>query len=322
MDGGNTNQGGGRAATAKKTDKTRRIWSIREEQVLMSAMKDLVAHGWKSDNGFRTGYLVRCENAMKVAFPNTDLLAVPHITSKITSWKKSYGNIITTQSSGVGFNTTTGELDCTDEQWEAVLRRDPKMHTMRSKEWPMFNDWVELFGKDRATGFVAEDVPDAYTTLEENDSPIPVADQGVQEETEFNGVNQSGKRKAEMKEGQGENNIPTATKKDCASTSGKKQKSRSENSESLMTTMFGEFFKCTGERLENIAQRIGYDKDIRTARKQVFEMLGGIDSLTLVDKLDVCEIIGSKIEWLEIFMGLPEDARSVYVHRVLDRHRA
>ncbi|KAL8526670.1 hypothetical protein ACS0TY_015755 [Phlomoides rotata] len=89
-----------------------------------------------------------------------------------------------------------------------------------------------------------------------------------------------------------------------------------------MTTLFGEFFKSTGERLETIAQRIGYDKDIGTARKQVFEMLGGIQSLTLVDKLDVCEIIGAKIEWLEIFMGLPEDARSVYVHRVLDRHRA
>ncbi|KAL8490256.1 hypothetical protein ACS0TY_025968 [Phlomoides rotata] len=103
---GNNNQGGG----------TRRIWSIHEEQVLMSAFKDLVAHG--SD----TGNLVRCENAMKGAFPNTDLIAVPHITSKIIAWKKSYGIILTAQSSGVGFNTMTSELDCIDEQWEAVLQ--------------------------------------------------------------------------------------------------------------------------------------------------------------------------------------------------------
>ncbi|KAL8514444.1 hypothetical protein ACS0TY_013526 [Phlomoides rotata] len=108
MEGGNNNLGGGRAAGARKRDKTRRIWSAHEEQVLMVALKDLVAHGWKSDNGFRTGYLVCCENAMKVAFPNTDLLATPHITSKITSWKKSYVNIVTAQSSGVGFNTITG----------------------------------------------------------------------------------------------------------------------------------------------------------------------------------------------------------------------
>ncbi|KAL8497551.1 hypothetical protein ACS0TY_021038 [Phlomoides rotata] len=129
MEGGNNNPSGGRASGARKTDKTLRIWSAHEEQVLMVRLKDLVAHGWKFDNGFRTGYLVRCENAMKVAFPNTDLLATPHITS----WKKSYGNIVTAQSSGVGFNTTTGELDCTNEQWEAVLRRDPTMRTMRNK---------------------------------------------------------------------------------------------------------------------------------------------------------------------------------------------
>ncbi|KAL8545937.1 hypothetical protein ACS0TY_005886 [Phlomoides rotata] len=126
-----------------------------------------------------------------------------------------------------------------------------------------------------------------------------------------------------MKEDQGESNVEYTTKKDRATTnSGKKQKSKSEISDSSVTAMFGKFFKCTGERLENIAQRIGYDKDIGTARKQVFEMLGGIQSLTLIDKLDVCEIIGAKIEWLEIFMGLPEDARAVYVHRVLDRRRA
>ncbi|KAL8533928.1 hypothetical protein ACS0TY_010089 [Phlomoides rotata] len=41
-----------------------------------------------------------------------------------------------------------------------------------------------------------------------------------------------------------------------------KKKSRSETSDSSMATMFGEFFKCTGERLESIAQRIWYDKDI------------------------------------------------------------
>ncbi|KAL8525787.1 hypothetical protein ACS0TY_015140 [Phlomoides rotata] len=112
--------------------------------------------------------------------------------------------------------------------------------------------------------------------------------------------------------------VAYTTKKECASTSsGKKLNSRSENSE-----MSGEFFKCTGERLENIAQMTGYDNDIITTRKQVFEILSRINNLTLVDKLDVCEIIGNKIESLKIFIGLLEEARHVYVHRVLDRHKA
>ncbi|KAL8458718.1 hypothetical protein ACS0TY_036286 [Phlomoides rotata] len=141
MEGGNNNQDGSRAGAASKTDKTRRIWTTREEQVLMAALKDLVAHGWKSDNGFHTGYLVSCENAMKVAFPNTGLLATPHIASKITSWKKSYGNIVTAQYSGVGFNTITGQ----------------------------------------AIGSGGEDVSEAFIFIDDNDITNPTADQGLEE---------------------------------------------------------------------------------------------------------------------------------------------
>ncbi|KAL8490253.1 hypothetical protein ACS0TY_025965 [Phlomoides rotata] len=165
----------------------------------------------------------------------------------------------------------------------------------------MFNDWVEVFGKDREAGYVAEDVPDAYTSLDDNDGPIPTADQGAHEQTGFQG-NQTSKRKVEMNEEQGENNVTYNIKKDCVvSGSKKKLKSRSDNSKSSMATMFGEFFKCNGERLENIAQSIGYDKDIGTARKQVFEMLGGIDSLSLVDKQGQCmSTVCSAVTWLDL----------------------
>ncbi|KAL8460008.1 hypothetical protein ACS0TY_031789 [Phlomoides rotata] len=70
-----------------------------------------------------------------------------------------------------------------------------------------------------------------------------------------------------MKEDQGESNVEYTKKDRVTTTSGKKQKSRSKISESSVTAVFGEFFKSTGVRLETIAQRIGYDKDIGTARK-------------------------------------------------------
>ncbi|KAG6431359.1 hypothetical protein SASPL_109438 [Salvia splendens] len=40
-----------------KADRSRRIWSVREEEILMATLKELAANGWKSDNGFRSGYL-------------------------------------------------------------------------------------------------------------------------------------------------------------------------------------------------------------------------------------------------------------------------
>ncbi|KAG6407790.1 hypothetical protein SASPL_130788 [Salvia splendens] len=47
----------GRVTRKMKIDRTRRSWSPREEEVLLSNMKGLVVIGWKADNGFRGGYL-------------------------------------------------------------------------------------------------------------------------------------------------------------------------------------------------------------------------------------------------------------------------
>ena len=56
-----------------KSERSRCIWSVREEEILMATLKDLTANGWKADNGFRNGYLVRAKEAIKNEFPNTDI---------------------------------------------------------------------------------------------------------------------------------------------------------------------------------------------------------------------------------------------------------
>ncbi|KAL0454870.1 UNVERIFIED_CONTAM: hypothetical protein Slati_0826200 [Sesamum latifolium] len=61
----------------------RRAWSIREEEGLIVALKDVVNQGWKCENGFRTGYLGVLEQEMKKLFPSSDIKADPHIQSKI-----------------------------------------------------------------------------------------------------------------------------------------------------------------------------------------------------------------------------------------------
>ncbi|KAL8513270.1 hypothetical protein ACS0TY_019465 [Phlomoides rotata] len=45
----------------KKTDRNRRAWTPVEEDVLVGLMKDLVAKGWKTENGFKPGYLLKLE---------------------------------------------------------------------------------------------------------------------------------------------------------------------------------------------------------------------------------------------------------------------
>lgn len=45
----------------------------REEEILAATLAELVALGWKSDYGFRSGYLQKCEESIHQEFPTTDL---------------------------------------------------------------------------------------------------------------------------------------------------------------------------------------------------------------------------------------------------------
>ena len=88
-----------------KWDRSRRVWSVREEEILMATLKNLTANGWKADNGFRTDYLMRAREAIKREFPNTDIMPHLHIYSKITTWKRQYNSLkMMLNLSGIGFN--------------------------------------------------------------------------------------------------------------------------------------------------------------------------------------------------------------------------
>ena len=107
-----------------KADRSRRVWSVREEEILMATLKELAAKGWKSDNGFRSGYLVRAREAIQKEFPKTDILPHPHIYSKISVWKKHYGSLkMMLNHSGIGFNSDGNyKIECDDESWAQFVK--------------------------------------------------------------------------------------------------------------------------------------------------------------------------------------------------------
>ncbi|KAL8519982.1 hypothetical protein ACS0TY_010786 [Phlomoides rotata] len=50
-----------------------------------------------------------------------------------------------------GFNLTTKVLDVFDYAWATVVKKDPPVSGMRYKPWSFYEDWLEVFGNDRAT---------------------------------------------------------------------------------------------------------------------------------------------------------------------------
>ncbi|KAG8387820.1 hypothetical protein BUALT_Bualt02G0060900 [Buddleja alternifolia] len=78
-----TNSSGARKVPVREhTRKRRRVLSIAEEKVLVSSIKDLVAQGYKANNGFKTEYIGILERAMLKAFPLTDTRQEPHKLKK------------------------------------------------------------------------------------------------------------------------------------------------------------------------------------------------------------------------------------------------
>ncbi|KAL8482098.1 hypothetical protein ACS0TY_028302 [Phlomoides rotata] len=67
-------------------------------------------------------------------------------------WKRNYHSLFEIlKNTGVGLDSTTKMIEATDEQWDAFIKKDPNARMMRSKSWPLYDDWYEIFGQSRAT---------------------------------------------------------------------------------------------------------------------------------------------------------------------------
>ncbi|KAL8463053.1 hypothetical protein ACS0TY_033894 [Phlomoides rotata] len=84
---------GGMDAEKGKVTRGRRYWTKIEEDALIQCLISIVNDNWKADNGFKGGFQREREKGMRKILPGTDIVANPHINSKILVWKKEYGTL-------------------------------------------------------------------------------------------------------------------------------------------------------------------------------------------------------------------------------------
>uniref|UniRef100_A0A803NQW5 Myb/SANT-like domain-containing protein n=1 Tax=Cannabis sativa TaxID=3483 RepID=A0A803NQW5_CANSA len=111
-----------------------------EDSKLVECLLELVNSGrWKADNGtFKPGYLQQLERWMNEKVPHCRLKGQPHIESRIKILKKQFNAIsdMLKQASGFG--------------WNEDLKVIQNARGLRSKTFPHYDDFVAIFGKDRA----------------------------------------------------------------------------------------------------------------------------------------------------------------------------
>lgn len=163
----------------------------------------------------------------------------------------------------------------------------------------MLDKWIEVFGKDRATGVGAIDLVEMeHELLEEKDDEVQdepghtTADDSVNQ-PQSNDIHQA----------------PTYMNK--------KRKSKLSDDIQPLCNLLSLMHKDTNERLDGLADQLGYQSKLGKAREEVYALVEVIPDLSLDEQFDVGDILVKETACLEYFKGLPVEKRAAYVHRLL-----
>ncbi|KAL8460386.1 hypothetical protein ACS0TY_032064 [Phlomoides rotata] len=251
--------------------------------------------GGTVDQGLKTlrnrndkGYLNLLATYMKQVFSNSDLKPEPHITSRITVWKRNYHSLFEIlKNTGVGLDSTTKMIEATDEQWDAFMKKDSNARLMRHKSWPLYEDYCEIFGQSRATGEAAIKHLRVTTPPPSFSANIDVDDASYKTP---NGYTQTSKS----------TNIGKTSSR---------RKRKSPLNFDPMVSVVQNFCDNALNRLDEIAQRIGHDQDMSTARKMIYSPVSKMNMLTLQEKLCATTLIAHNSEDIDVFFSLPDTDR-------------
>ncbi|KAL8481365.1 hypothetical protein ACS0TY_027758 [Phlomoides rotata] len=222
--------------------------------------------------------------------------------------KKEYGALSDLLSkSGIDWNSTTSMIEVEGEAvWDGCRRADPHVKGLRFKTWPYYPQWIEIFGKDRATG---EHVVD----------PIDL-------------VNELYRNVLEQKGETGEKNVPLNhevmldTEEDIickptysnlkTSCKGKKRKNYEPDLNMLVDSL-GEFMKTSTVAMGDYGKgpEKEYPSEYETTRLN--DIMKGIIGLKVPDKLKVCDELIQNSKRLVLFFSLPPDEQEEYVWMLL-----
>ncbi|KAL6520125.1 hypothetical protein OROHE_017268 [Orobanche hederae] len=124
----------------------KRFWSKNEELVCIGVVKELIKGGWRSGNGWRGGFYSAVKDEMK-----KEWIMVSDVANLSGfNWDHSSSMILAEH----------------DELWNALKKNGTDVDKTRGNAFPYYEDWCEIFGKDRATGEKACD----FSTNEKRDS--------------------------------------------------------------------------------------------------------------------------------------------------------
>ncbi|KAL6537740.1 hypothetical protein OROHE_012367 [Orobanche hederae] len=297
------------------------FWSKKEEIICIGVVKELIKGDWRSGNGWRGGFYGAVKDEMKSILPECTLVEV-HVNSKLTVWKREW-IMVADVANLSGFNwdhASSMILAESKELWDSWRKSGKEVDKIRGNAFPYYEDWCEIFGKDRATGEKACD----FATNEKRESVKRSADKMEGEK-----ISRSKEKDkiygydtyftdcyfVQVADGDSDHvNIisPTA--------GGGNKKNKSGNSgvveDSLNATM-NSLMNDTKEALVGLNKSIEKLCDGNPNAARAMAALKNIPSVSQVHRIEVAEKIRDKPNHLQLFVAMDDDDQFGYVKNIL-----
>ncbi|KAL6509497.1 hypothetical protein OROGR_022807 [Orobanche gracilis] len=299
----------GKLGRGRRQKSSKRFWSKNEELVCIGVVKELIKGGWRSGNGWPGGFYGAVRDEMKKVIPDCTLTDI-NINSKLTVWKREWIMVFDVAKLS-GFNWDRGSnmvLDETNELWNSLKQNGNEAEKIRGNTFPYYEDWCEIFGKDRATGekacdFAANEKPDSEKRSVEKMEGEAIS--RTKEKDKISGYDTYFTDCYFIEDEDGDSNhvnivSPTA--------GGGNKKKKSENScvvdDSLNVTM-NSFMNDTKEAL------LGLNKSIEKLCDGM-DALKNIHSLSQVHRIEIAEKLMDKSNHLQLFVAMDDDDQFGY----------
>ncbi|XP_076885892.1 uncharacterized protein LOC143535553 [Bidens hawaiensis] len=276
-------------------------WSSDEDAKLVEALINMVnMGGFRSDNGFRSGYLQHLEASLKESLPGSGILGKPHIESRIKTMKRDWQVVYDMlKTSGFGYNK---ELNCVTTNapgvWESYIESHRNASKWQNKRLPHYEELCVIFGKDQAEGNKAKSAVEMEqeVNVEEQESR---GDDDLDEHNHNDGSNSS----FQVEE----------TSSGCT-----KKRIRMKQSHDFLdaVNLFADRLKETSSALSaKMSEDIKFELDLKKKTMMLPSELSKMTSLTQLDRFRAVEKI--KGDNVMTFWSLDEEEREAWVRFLL-----
>ncbi|KAJ0492934.1 putative Myb/SANT-like domain-containing protein [Helianthus annuus] len=259
---------------------------------------------YKSDNGFKPGFLQHLEACLKESLPESGILAKPHIESRMRTMRKDWQAVYDLlNTSGFGYDK---ERNCVTTNapgvWDAYLENHKHAGKWKEKSLPHYEELCIIFGKDRAQGNRAKSV--------------------VEMEQEVNMEEQENQRDDDF--GEHSHNENTNASSQFEETSSGRSKKRKRTSQ--VNTLFQGFNDAVvqfGDRLKEtsaeLSEDIKFELDIKKKTLMIPSELSKMTSLNQLERFTAIDIIKDDQNRVMTFWTLGEEEREAWVRFMLSK---